>query len=331
MHGDWFRHGVEQSEEHRSGRLQRRWVPPIRPAPLAPGSEESRLHSEKDVSILLEYRPELSNVAEDAVHILRIGAIVPAGEPVGKPNDRLQAVLPGRREGSPDFIKLLRREIAFLEGLQVDFDQQKGDPGRRNPSIRPRRWLMRRAEATLRVRDSSEGSPGSGFPAMRAAPSIGTTPARGIGRRGCRGSGTVREWSSSVSLPIGSPDYSDRLGLRQRRPRLCSSNRRTGRSGLGLAVPSEVADRAPSLQDRLRRSSVNHSSSKSMSDRSNDRHAGNRNRLAVPERLVACPPNIPSVGCSKSSTCLLPDTDPPISSASSRRGGRGRHPNRGRR
>jgi hypothetical protein len=166
-----------RAEEHRSACLQRGRVTPIRPVPLAPGAEESRLHAEKDVAILLEYRPELSNVAEDAVHVLRIGAIVPAGEPVREPDDRLQAVLPGRREGSPDFIELLRGEIAFLEGLQVDFDQQQGDPALAQP-VQPADAVAhpRRVEATLRIREVLRALPVADLPPCRRL--LGLRPPR---------------------------------------------------------------------------------------------------------------------------------------------------------
>ena len=135
--------------------------------PLAPGAEESRLHAEKHVAILLEHLPELADVSEDAVHVLRIGAVVPAGEPVREADDRLQAVLPDRREGSPDFVELLLAEIPLLERLQVDLDQQQGDPAL-TQAIQPADAVAhaRRVEATLRVRETSGSSPGSGSPAM---------------------------------------------------------------------------------------------------------------------------------------------------------------------
>ena len=74
-------------------------VAPVRPVPLAPGAEKSRLHAEEHIAILQEHLPELADVCEDAAHVLGIGAVVPAGKPVREADDCLQAVLPSRREG----------------------------------------------------------------------------------------------------------------------------------------------------------------------------------------------------------------------------------------
>jgi hypothetical protein len=91
-------------------------------------------------------------VSEDAVHVLRIGAVVPTGEPVREADDRLQAVLPDRRERSPEFVELLLADIPLLEGLQIGFDQHQRDPPL-TQSIQPADAVAhaRRVEATLRV------------------------------------------------------------------------------------------------------------------------------------------------------------------------------------
>ena len=145
MHGDGLWHGIEQPEEHRATCLQRGRVAPIRPVPLAPGTEKSRLYAVKHITIIQEHLPELADVSEDAVHVLRIGAVVPAGEPVSEADDRLQAVLANCRECLLYFIELLLAEISLLECLQVDLDQHQGNPAPRRPSSRPMRWLMRGA------------------------------------------------------------------------------------------------------------------------------------------------------------------------------------------
>ena len=77
--------------------------------------------------------------------------------PYANADDRLQAVLPDRREGSPDFVELLRAEIPLLEGLQVDLDQQQRDPAPAQ-AIQPADAVAhaRRVEATLRVRKDCE-------------------------------------------------------------------------------------------------------------------------------------------------------------------------------
>ena len=97
-----------------------------------------------------------------------IGAVVPAGEPVREADDRLQAVLPGRRERLPDFVELLRAEIALLEGLQVDLDQQQGDPALAQ-AIQPADAVAhaRRVEATLRVREGLGALPVADLPPCR--------------------------------------------------------------------------------------------------------------------------------------------------------------------
>ena len=168
MHGDWFRHGVEQPEEHRAACLQRGRVAPVRPVPLSPGAEKSRLYAVKHIAILQEHLPELADVSEDAVHVLRIGAVVPAGEPVRETDDRLQPVPPNRRECLLYFLKLLRGEISLLECFQVDLDQQQCDPARAGHPVGHAIAHAGRVETTFRVRESLWNSPGSEFPAMAA-------------------------------------------------------------------------------------------------------------------------------------------------------------------
>ncbi len=129
----------------------------------------------KHITILQEHLPELADVSEDAVHVLRIGAVVPAGEPVSEADDRLQAVLPNRRECLLDFIELLLGEISLLECLQVDLDQQQGNPALAQ-SIQSANAVAhaRRVETTLRVGESLGALPVANFPPCRRV--IGLRP-----------------------------------------------------------------------------------------------------------------------------------------------------------
>jgi hypothetical protein len=43
-----------------------------------------------DIMIVLEHLAELANVSDEAVQVIGVGAIIPAGEPVREADDRLQ-------------------------------------------------------------------------------------------------------------------------------------------------------------------------------------------------------------------------------------------------
>ena len=146
VNGDGFRHGIEQGEKHGATRLQRGRIAPVRPVPLAPGAEKAGLHAENHVAILPADLADLPDVPEDSVHVLRVGAVIPAREAIREPDDHLQPVLTNRRECPPKFVELLRAEIQLLESLQVDLDSSsKVIPRSRRPSSRPIRLLMRDA------------------------------------------------------------------------------------------------------------------------------------------------------------------------------------------